>query len=100
VIFLETAELRVKDRQNLTIDYWRTTVDQLLAFNEKAVLQGVGRISHAQMEAHVNGLYQQFDAQRKAQQAIEADKEDTEAIDPLTIEAIEQNIKTSKRGAK
>jgi hypothetical protein len=98
VIFLETAELRVKDRQNLTIDYWRSTVDKLLAFNDKAVLQGAGRISHAQMEAHINSLYTQFHAQRKAQQAIEADQQDTEDADPLTIEAIEQNIKTSKRG--
>ena len=96
VIFLETAELRVKDRLSLTIDYWRETVDKLLAFNDKSVLTGAGRISHEQMEAHINELYEQFDSQRKAQQAIEADNQDTEEIDPLTIEAIEQNIKRRK----
>ena len=100
VIFLETAELRVKDKQTLTIDYWRETVDKLLAFNDKAVLQGAGRISHSQMEAHINALYEQFDTQRKAQQAIEADKQDLEETDPLTIDAIEQSIKSSERGAE
>src|SRR5699024_5150518 len=35
VIFLESAELRVKNRQDLTLDYWRNNVDALLTFNDK-----------------------------------------------------------------
>ena len=31
-IFLETAELRVKDRKSLTLDYWRNNVNNLLNF--------------------------------------------------------------------
>lgn len=37
VIFLETAELRVQDRKDLTIDYWRKNVDRLLEFNDKNI---------------------------------------------------------------
>lgn len=66
--------MRVKDRQSLTIDYWHETVDKLLSFNDKSVLKGAGCICHAQMEDHINALYEQFDKQRKAQQAVEADK--------------------------
>jgi hypothetical protein len=40
VIFLEQAELRVKQRQDLTLDFWRDNVDKMLAFNDRAVLKG------------------------------------------------------------
>lgn len=46
VIFLEQAELRVKDRQPLTLDYWRQNVDRLLTFNDKPILQGSGKLSN------------------------------------------------------
>lgn len=83
VIFLETAELRVKERKDLTLPYWRDNVDKLLAFNEKTLLAGTGRISHAQMEKQVNALYEQFDARRKAEQAIAADARDLEELNDV-----------------
>ncbi len=46
VIFLESAELRVKERKDLTLAYWRDNVDKLLTFNDKPILSGTGRISH------------------------------------------------------
>ncbi len=36
VIFLEQAELRVKERKQLTLGYWRQNVDRLLDYNDKA----------------------------------------------------------------
>jgi hypothetical protein len=83
VIFLETAELRVKERKDLTLTYWRDNVDKLLTFNEKPVLTTAGRISHAQMEQQVNAIYDQFDARRKAEQAIAADAQDLEELKDL-----------------
>lgn len=50
VIFLETAELRVQERRDLTLDYWRNNVNRLLEFNEKEVLQDSGNVSRKQME--------------------------------------------------
>jgi hypothetical protein len=46
VIFLEQAELRVKERQDLTLDFWRGNVDKMLAFSDRAVLKGAGKMSH------------------------------------------------------
>lgn len=40
VIFLEQAELRVKQQQDLTLDYWQHNIDKMLEFNEQAILQG------------------------------------------------------------
>jgi hypothetical protein len=83
VIFLETAELRVKERKDLTLPYWRDNVDKLLAFNEKPLLAGTGRISHGQMEKQVGAVYEQFDARRKTEQAIAADAQDLEALNDV-----------------
>ncbi len=80
VIFLETAELRVKDRQDLTLQYWRNNVDRLLTFNDKPILQTAGRISHAQMEQKVAAIYAEFDARRKHEQALEADAQDLQDL--------------------
>lgn len=89
VIFLETAELRVKDRKDLTLDYWRDNVDRLLEFNEKAVLRNKGRISHKQMEEKVYKVYKEFDKKRKEFEAREADIED--------LKYLEETIKNRKK---
>ncbi len=83
VIFLETAELRVKERKDLTTQYWRDNVEKLLTFNDKPILSTTGRISHAQMEQQVGAVYAQFDARRKAEQAIAADETDLQELNEL-----------------
>jgi hypothetical protein len=83
IIFLETAELRVKERKDLTTQYWRGNVDKLLTFNDKPILSTVGRVSHAQMEKKISKIYEQFDARRKQQQAVEADAEDLQDLDEV-----------------
>ena len=86
---METAELRVKDRKDLTLDYWRDNVDRLLEFNEKAVLRNKGRISHKQMEEKVYKVYKEFDKKRKEFEAREADIED--------LKYLEETIKNRKK---
>lgn len=90
VLFLDTAELRVKERKDLNLRYWRETVDGLLNFQNKAVLQGAGSMSVKQMEAHVEAIYEQFHAKRKALAAAEANiqdqKEITEAVDLFDLQ--------------
>ena len=79
-MFLDSAELRVKERKDLTLHYWRETVDSLLNFQGKVVLQGAGSISNKQMEAHVDAVYESFNARRKALEATEADETDKELM--------------------
>ncbi len=45
VIFLEQAELRVKNQKELTLDFWRNNVDKMLAFNDQPILEGAGSVS-------------------------------------------------------
>jgi hypothetical protein len=91
VIFLEQAELRARERKDLTLDYWRNNVDRLLEFNERPVLDGAGAISARQAEQIVLQRYEQFDAQRRQDEAKEADAEDLREL-----EAWEQEIKQGK----
>ena len=84
VIFLETAELRVQERQDLTLGFWRQNVDKLLDFNDKPVLKNAGSISHMQMEAHVLAEYALFDARRKKEAAEAADREDLKTLEEAT----------------
>lgn len=87
-IFLESAEMRVKERHDLTIDYWRSNVDSLLQFQQKAILQGAGSISTAEMEKQVVSIYTDFDRRRRVFDALEADREDA-----AELRAIEEQVK-------
>ena len=65
VIFLEQAELRVKNQQDLTMGYWQSNLDKLLIFNEFPVLKTAGKISHSVMEKKVRAHYVAYDNLRK-----------------------------------
>lgn len=95
VIFLEQAELRVKDRQPLTLDYWRNNVDKLLTFNERPILKGPGSMSHAVMKTIAHERYETFDAQRRAEEAREADAQDIREL-----EALEKELEAAGKGKK
>ncbi|RKX35667.1 MAG: hydroxyacid dehydrogenase [Verrucomicrobia bacterium] len=92
VIFLETAELRAKQRQRLTMAYWTENADQLITSNGFALLDGSGSISHESMKAETKERYTDFEQRRKHQQAIDAD-----AIDEAELQALEDIVKKRKK---
>lgn len=88
VIFLETAELRAKSKQETRMDFWKQNVDQIITSNGFPLLTHAGTISHEQMEAHTRELYLKFDQDRKRQEAIQADQQDE-----ADLKALETKIK-------
>ncbi len=80
VIFLDSAEMRVKERKDLTTSFWRENVDRLLEFQGKDVLQGTGSISNKQMEAKVSLIYDEFNSRRKMLEVQKADADDLEEL--------------------
>ena len=88
VIFLETAELRTKSRQEIRMGFWKQNVDQIITSNGFPLLAHGGSISHEQMEARTGELYQQFDQDRKRTEAIAADQQDA-----ADLQALETKIK-------
>lgn len=91
VIFLEQAELRVKERKQLTLDYWRQNVDRLLEFNEKAVLTHAGSVSHEDMERIARERFDAFAENRRIAEARQADAEEI-----VELEQIEKQLEQKK----
>jgi len=83
-IFLEDAELRVKERKDLTIKYWKESVDDLLKYRKKKVLSGKGSISNQQAEDKAREEYGTFDARRKQFEALQADQDDIKELEELS----------------
>jgi hypothetical protein len=88
VIFLETAELRAKSKQETRMAFWKQNVDQIITSNGFPLLTHTGAVSHEQMEARTGELYLKFDQDRKRQEAIDADQQDE-----AELEALETQIK-------
>ena len=92
VIFLETAELRAKSKQETRMAFWKQNVDQIITSNGFPLLTHAGTISHAQMESATSALYLDYDQRRKATEAQEANEQDEQQLE-ATLKALEQKIK-------
>jgi len=92
VVFLETAELRAKDRLDIAISFWKENVDRILNLSDRKILASAGSVSKLQMEEKVGKVYEDFDARRKTFEASEADQQE--------LEELENQIKNRKPGLK
>ena len=82
-VFLETAELRAKNRNDITTDFWRENIDKIIELNDKEVLKHKGSISHLEMENQIESIYKIFESKRKTQDANLADAQDLEELTAL-----------------
>lgn len=80
-IFLESAELRVKMRKDLTLEYWHNVVDKLLDDHGIPLLAHHDHHSHDEMKEFVNTVYDAFDARRKHEEARKADEDDLKELE-------------------
>ena len=83
VIFLETAELRAKNREDIKMSFWKENIDKILEFNEQRILTNTGKISNAAMEEKIKEIYILFDENRKKYDAQNADYQDDIELDDL-----------------
>ncbi|SDE94196.1 Uncharacterized conserved protein [Bacteroidales bacterium KHT7] len=92
-IFLTSAEERVKNRRDLTLDYWRKNVDNLLTFQDKDILQDTGSITNYEAEKTVKQIYDVFNNKRKQLEAQTADAEDMKMLEDLEKKIVAENKK-------
>lgn len=85
--FLEFAELRAKNRQTTTMSDWVGQTDRFVAFNERAVLQGPGRVSHTRMEQIAHERYETFDDKRRIAENEAAEREAIEELAQIEAQA-------------
>jgi hypothetical protein len=88
VIFLETAELRTKSRQEIRMAFWQQNVEQIISSNGFTVLTHAGKVSHSRMEQTIEPLFMDFDQRRKQQEAERADSQDQ-----ADLKALENSLK-------
>lgn len=91
-MFLDYAEDRARKRQDIRMADWRQYVDNFIAFNERPLLKGAGRISHERMQQVAHERYAEFDVNRRQAEALAADVEDIKEL-----EAVE---KRGRKGGK
>ena len=94
-IFLETAELRVKMRKDLTLKFWEDNVDKLISDNDFPLLDDKGSRSRIQADKKVEEIYLEFDQRRKDFEAKEADRQDAEEL--KLLEDVESKIMGRKK---
>ena len=92
-IFLEAAELRVKRRMDLTLQFWIEAVDTMLSANLFEVLHGQGLVSHEQAVEISSERYEEFDAVRKKEEARLADEADLDELKRIEDEVKKQQGK-------
>jgi len=88
MVFLETAELRAKNRQDITTQFWRENINKIIELNDKLVLNHKGSVSNADMKEAVTAIYESFDNRRKITEADNADKQELDELKQL-----EQSLK-------
>lgn len=88
VIFLETAELRAKNRKETRMSFWKENIDQIISSNGFPLLRDAGSISQKQMEESTTALFRDFDLRRKKQDALAEDQNDE-----AELKALEEKLK-------
>jgi hypothetical protein len=86
-MFLDFAELRARDRQKITMAEWVAQTDRFLTFNERAVLNGAGSMSHKAMETIIAKKYALFEENRRRHEAIAAEQEHEQEMQELQASA-------------
>ena len=64
-MWLDFAEDQARRRKEVFLKDWAEKLDAFLKFNDRDVLDGAGRVSRKQADAHAVGEYEQFAAQRR-----------------------------------
>lgn len=90
-IFLENAELHVKLRKDLTLNFWKQSVDKILTDHFLPVLETKGLSSREQADKKIEEIYIEFDKRRKTFDAKEADRQDEEEL--KLLEDTEKRVK-------
>lgn len=93
-MFLDYAEDRASQRQNLRMDDWGAYVDRFVEFNGP-LLKTTGSVSHEQMVRQIDPLYLAFDMRRR-----QAERETADAQDLRELEAIEKQSRNPGSGRK
>lgn len=87
--FLDFAEDRARRQEQLTMATWAGQTKRFLEFDERPVLNGPGKVSHAAMEKSTGERYAAFDADRRQVEAHDADAQHFDEVERIVHELTE-----------
>lgn len=98
-MYLDFAEDQAARRKTMTMKEWEQKLDDFLAFNEREVLKGAGRISHDRAEAIAHEHYAAFDTNRREADRIAADEEHMEELQHIEkdVRSLRKDIPSNKK---
>lgn len=94
--FLDFAEDRARRREQITMAEWVGQADRFLAFDERNVLTGPGKVSAERAEKVTAERYAEFDRQRRKAEKEHAGAEEQRDLDALT--KVERTAKKNNKG--
>ena len=81
--FLDFAEDRSRRHEQITMAMWAVQTRRFLEFDERPILSGPGKVSHAAMEKSTAVRYTTFDAGRREIEARVADREHFDEVERI-----------------
>jgi hypothetical protein len=86
-MYLDYAEDQAKRHQAMTMDDWSNKLDAFLQFNDRELLVHAGTVRASVAKQLAERRYDEFDAQRRRQEAAEADRQDIASIEAIKRQA-------------
>jgi hypothetical protein len=96
VMWLDYAEDQARRRKQVFLKDWETKLEEFLRFNERAVLDGKGAVSHADAVLKAEREYAEFEVRRRAMLEAEAELAQQQALEDAA-KALPEAPKTKKR---
>lgn len=91
-MYLDYAERQARLRKTVTMEQWSDKLDAFLSFNEHELLTHAGKVKAEVAKRIAEQRYEEFDARRRAEEAIAADQEDLKEL-----EEIEKRLREQKK---
>jgi len=82
-MYLDHAEDQAAKRRTVTMEQWEAKLDAFLQFNDRDLLTHAGTVEAAVAKRLAESRYEEFDADRRKAEVLEADAEDMREIEDV-----------------
>ena len=90
-MYLDYAERQARQRKTVTMEQWADKLDAFLEFNEQKLLTHAGKVKAEVARKIAEDRYEEFDKQRKTEEAKTADEEDFKELEEIEKRLLENN---------
>ena len=89
-MYLDYAERQARLRKTVTMEAWAEKLDAFLSFNEHELLTNAGKVKAEVAKRVAEERYEKFDAKRRTEEALAADRDDLKELEMIEKRLMEQ----------